>query len=77
MMKSGNVGPTGQRLPRPDLLLLSCTGCFTFMKWFELLREEYHCPVAMLHVPYQAGGRVRIQGMIDGRLARRRSVWFG
>ena len=58
MMKSGNVGPTGQRLPRPDLLLLSYTGCFTFMKWFELLREEYHCPVAMLHVPYQAGGRI-------------------
>ena len=58
MLKSGNVGPTGQRLPDPDLLLLSYTGCFTFMKWFELLREEYHCPVAMLHVPYQADGRI-------------------
>jgi benzoyl-CoA reductase subunit B len=58
MMKTGNVGPTGQRLPNPDLLLLSYTGCFTFMKWFELLREEYRCPVAMLHVPYQAEGRI-------------------
>ena len=58
MMKSGNVGPTGQRLPKPDLLLLSYTGCFTFMKWFELLREEYGSPVAMLHVPYQADGRI-------------------
>ncbi|MGE5834463.1 MAG: benzoyl-CoA reductase subunit B [Acidobacteriota bacterium] len=58
MLKSGNVGPTGQRLPNPDLLLLSYTGCFTFMKWFELLREEYHCPVAMLHVPYQPEGRI-------------------
>jgi benzoyl-CoA reductase subunit B len=58
MLKSGNIGPTGQRLPPPDLLLLSYTGCFTFMKWFELLREEYDCPVAMLHVPYQADGRV-------------------
>ena len=58
MMKSGNIGPTGQRLPTPDLLLLSYTGCFTFMKWFELLREDYHCPVAMLHVPYQADGRI-------------------
>jgi len=58
MMKSGNIGPTGQRLPNPDLLLLSYTGCFTFMKWFELLREDYHCPVAMLHVPYQADGRI-------------------
>ena len=44
-MKSGNIGPTGERLPEPDLLLLSYTGCFTFMKWFELLREEYHCPI--------------------------------
>jgi benzoyl-CoA reductase subunit B len=58
MMKSGNIGPTGQPLPPPDLLLLSYTGCFTFLKWFELLRELYHCPVVMLHVPYQADGRV-------------------
>jgi len=58
MLKSGNIGPTGQRLPTPDLLLLSYTGCFTFMKWFELLREEYRCPVAMLHVPYQAQGQI-------------------
>jgi benzoyl-CoA reductase subunit B len=56
MLKSGNIGPTGTRLPEPDLLLLSYTGCFTFMKWFELLREAYHCPVAMLHVPYQPDG---------------------
>ncbi len=58
MLKSGNVGPTGERLPRPDLLLLSYTGCFTFMKWFELLKQEYRAPVAMLHVPYQGDGRV-------------------
>lgn len=58
MMKSGNIGPTGQRLPPPDLLLLSYTGCFTFLKWFELLREEYHAPVALLHVPYQPDGRI-------------------
>ena len=56
MLKSGNIGPTGQKLPDPDLLLLSYTGCFTFMKWFELLKQEYNCPVAMLHVPYQADG---------------------
>jgi benzoyl-CoA reductase subunit B len=58
MMKSGNVGPTGTKIPPPDLLLLSYTGCFTFLKWFELLREEYGCPVVMLHVPYQADGRI-------------------
>lgn len=56
MMKSGNIGPTGVPLPKPDLLLLSYTGCFTFLKWFELLREEYGCPVVMLHVPYQPDG---------------------
>ena len=58
MMKRGNEGPTGEPLPPPDLLLLSYTGCFTFMKWFELLREEYGCPVVMLHVPYQGDGIV-------------------
>jgi benzoyl-CoA reductase subunit B len=58
MLRKGNIGPTGQSLPKPDLLLLSYTGCFTFMKWFELLRQEYDCPVAMLHVPYQADGRI-------------------
>src|SRR5512141_2564045 len=59
MLKKGNIGPTGKPLPKPDLLLLSYTGCFTFMKWFELLREEYgDVPVAMLHVPYQANGRI-------------------
>lgn len=58
MLRKGNIGPTGQKLPKPDLLLLSYTGCFTFMKWFELLRQEYDCPVAMLHVPYQADGRI-------------------
>ncbi|HEV2719932.1 MAG TPA: benzoyl-CoA reductase subunit B [Thermoanaerobaculia bacterium] len=59
MLKKGNLGPTGKPLPKPDLLLLSYTGCFTFMKWFELLRSEYgDVPVAMLHVPYQANGRV-------------------
>jgi benzoyl-CoA reductase subunit B len=58
MLKKGNLSPTGTRLPEPDLLLLSYTGCFTFMKWFELLRQEYDCPVAMLHIPYQGDGVV-------------------
>ena len=26
------------------------------MKWFELLKQEYDCPVVMLHVPYQGDG---------------------
>ena len=64
MMKQGNLGPTGLPLPEPDVLLLSYTGCFTFMKWFELLQQEYKCPVVMLHVPYQGGG-VITQEMVD------------
>ncbi|MBI4926051.1 MAG: benzoyl-CoA reductase subunit B [Bdellovibrio sp.] len=58
MLKQGNIGPTGEKLPPPDLLLLSYTGCFTFLKWFELLQQEYHCPIAMLHVPYQGDGKI-------------------
>ncbi len=58
MLRSGNIGPSGTKLPSPDLLLLSYTGCFTFMKWFELLREEYKAPVAMLHTPYQGDGLI-------------------
>jgi len=58
MLRKGNIGPTGQPLPEPDLLLLSYTGCFTFMKWFELLRHEYKCETAMLHVPYQGDGEI-------------------
>jgi benzoyl-CoA reductase subunit B len=58
MMKSGNVGPTGEKLPDPNLLLLSYTGCFTFLKWFEILKQEYDCPVALLHVPYQGDGSI-------------------
>jgi benzoyl-CoA reductase subunit B len=57
MMARGNLAPNGKPLPKPDVLLLSYTGCFTFMKWFELVREEYKCPTVMLHVPYQGDGR--------------------
>ncbi len=57
MMLKGNIGPTGEQLPPPDLLLLSYTGCFTFLKWFENLERLYPgVPVAMLHTPYQEDG---------------------
>ena len=58
MMAKGQLGPTGKPLPTPDVLLLSYTGCFTFMKWFELVRDQYDCETAMLHVPYQANGEI-------------------
>lgn len=58
MLYKGNVGPDGRPLPSPDVLLLSYTGCFTFMKWFELLREQYNCETIMLHVPYEGEGKI-------------------
>ncbi len=53
MALRGNIGPHGEKLPDPDVLMLSYTGCFTFMKWFELLRHHYKCETIMLHVPYE------------------------
>ncbi|MBK7852201.1 MAG: benzoyl-CoA reductase subunit B [Bacteroidetes bacterium] len=59
MMLSGNIGPTGEKLPDPDMLLLSYTGCFTFMKWFENLERLYPgVEIAMLHTPYQEDGKI-------------------
>lgn len=54
MMMKGNIGPTGLKIPEPDILLLSYTGCFTFLKWFETLKREYpNAKVIMVHAPYQ------------------------
>jgi len=64
MMAKGNVGPNGKPMPDPDVLLLSYTGCFTFMKWFELLRDQYGCETIMLHTPYEGDG-VITQNMRD------------
>ena len=59
MMLNGNIGPTGEKVPSPDLLLLSYTGCFTFLKWFETLERLYPgVPVALLHTPYQEAHKV-------------------
>ncbi|NQV57329.1 MAG: benzoyl-CoA reductase subunit B [Rhodospirillales bacterium] len=60
MMSRGNIAPNGKPMPDPDVLLLSYTGCYTFLKWFELLREQYKCPTVMLHVPYQGDGKAEI-----------------
>jgi benzoyl-CoA reductase subunit B len=58
MMAKGNLAPNGKKFPNPDVLLLSYTGCFTFMKWFELLREQYQCETIMLHTPYMGDGKI-------------------
>jgi benzoyl-CoA reductase subunit B len=57
-MAKGAIAPNGKPLPAPDLLLLSYTGCFTFMKWFELLRDQYGCETVMLQVPYEGDGKI-------------------
>lgn len=65
MVMGGNVGPTGTVIPPPDLLLLSYTGCFTFMKWFEVLKNMYpNVPVVMLHMPFQGESKVT-SDMVD------------
>ena len=64
MMSKGNIAPNGKQFPNPDVLLLSYTGCFTFMKWFELLREQYKCETIMLHTPYMGDGKIT-KNMID------------
>lgn len=59
MMMKGNIGPTGTKIPEPDVLLLSYTGCFTFMKWFETLKREYpNAEVVMIHTPYQENAEI-------------------
>jgi benzoyl-CoA reductase subunit B len=58
MMLKGNLAPNGKPYPDPDVLLLCYTGCFTFMKWFELLREQYKCETIMLHIPYEGDGKI-------------------
>ena len=64
MIAKGNLAPNGKPLPAPDVLLLSYTGCFTFMKWFELLREQYDCETIMMHTPYMGDGKIT-QNMLD------------
>jgi benzoyl-CoA reductase subunit B len=64
MMLKGNIAPNGKRFPDPDVLLLCYTGCFTFMKWFELLREQYKCETIFLQIPYEGDGKIT-QNMRD------------
>lgn len=62
MMMKGNIGPTGEKIPEPDVLLLSYTGCFTFLKWFETLKRQYpDAKVIMVHTPYQENGEMTPQ----------------
>lgn len=58
MMLAGNIGPSGHKLPKPDLLLCTYCGCTTFIKWFEALSHYYDVPLVMLDIPYLRHGTI-------------------
>ena len=62
---AGDVLDDGVKIPPPDLLLLSSTGCATFFKWFENLRRQYGAEAAMMQVPYIAEGGRPAKEMVD------------
>jgi benzoyl-CoA reductase subunit B len=51
LQELGGATPFG-RIPPPDLLVCSFSGCYVYVKWWEALAEKYHCPLFMLDVPY-------------------------
>ena len=63
MMSKGNIAPNGKKFPNPDVLLLSYTGCFTFMKSFELLRGSSSANDHVAHALY--GRRQDHQDMVE------------
>lgn len=62
-----NIGPQGYKIPEPDFLLLICSNCFTFLKWWEILRRKYKCPIIEIHLPYNGnGGRINKDSLAYG-----------
>jgi len=53
MYLKDNMGPYGRKIPEPDFLFLVFSQCFTFMKWWEILRKLYRCPIITIHLPYR------------------------
>jgi benzoyl-CoA reductase subunit B len=51
LQELGGNTPFG-RIPPPDLLVCSFSGCYVYVKWWEALAEKYGCPLFMLDVPY-------------------------
>ena len=54
----GGQTPFG-RIPPPDLLVCSFSGCYVYVKWWEALAEKFGCPLFMLDVPYLREGTPR------------------
>ncbi|RJQ28220.1 benzoyl-CoA reductase subunit B [Candidatus Parcubacteria bacterium] len=52
MAVNHNIGPYGDKIPEPDFLFLINSNCFTFMKWFEILKKTFKCPIVQIHLPY-------------------------
>ncbi len=52
MAANNNIGPYGAKIPEPDFLFLVYANCFTFLKWFEILKKIYKCPVITIHLPF-------------------------
>ncbi len=51
LQEIGGQTPFG-RVPPPDLLVCSFSGCYIYVKWWEALAEKYGCPLVMFDVPY-------------------------
>jgi len=51
LQDQGGTTPFG-RIPRPDLLVCSFSGCYVYVKWWEALSELYGAPMVTYDVPY-------------------------
>ncbi len=51
LQELGGATPFG-RIPPPDLLVCSFSGCYVYIKWWEALAEKYGVPLFVLDVPY-------------------------
>jgi benzoyl-CoA reductase subunit B len=49
------ITPTGERLPKPTLVLCNFVGCNTYVKWFEHVAELTRAPLYVLDVPFLRG----------------------
>jgi len=56
MFLNDNMGPYGKKVPEPDFLFLVYSQCFTFIKWWEILRKLFDCPIVTIHLPYRQHG---------------------
>ncbi|HZY91880.1 MAG TPA: 2-hydroxyacyl-CoA dehydratase family protein [Thermoplasmata archaeon] len=51
LQELGGQTPFG-KIPPPDLLVCSFSGCYVYVKWWEALAEKFGVPLFMFDVPY-------------------------